>query len=200
MAREKVEDKVRSRIKGFGKGRILFADDFADLGLADAVNKALQRLKEKGLLIRLSQGVYLYPMAHPLLGLLHPSVEEVAHAIAKRDRARVMPTGVQALHKLGLSTQVPLNVVYLTDGAARSLQIGRRTIKFKKATPKNLALKGEISGLAVQALREIGKGGMTLELKQKIQEQLRQEKPEHVRHDARLAPAWIREILLEVLK
>ena len=68
-----------------------------------------------------------------------------------------MPTGAMALHALGLSTQVPMNVVYLTDGAARKITLGRRKIVFKKTAPKNLAAIGKISGLAIQAMKEIGK-------------------------------------------
>jgi hypothetical protein len=86
-----------------------------------------------------------------------PSIEEIAVAIAKRDRATIVPTGSYAMHKLGLTTQVPLNIVFYSDTSARKIKIGKQTITFKKASSKNLAFVGEISTLAIQALRTIDK-------------------------------------------
>jgi hypothetical protein len=154
---------------------------------------------EKGLITRLDHGIYLVPKTSKALGILYPSIDEIAHAIAKRDRAKIIPSGVHALNKLGLSTQVPLRVVYLTDGSPRVIKIGKRTIKFKKTSPKNLQVKGPISGLVIQALREIGKAKATPGQLNKISEILRKELPANVKHDALLAPAWIRKILLDSL-
>ena len=89
-----------------------------------------------------------------------PSTEAIAEAIRKRDKARIVPTGSMALSALGLSTQVPMNVVFLTDGAARKIDLGKRKILFKKSAPKNLSAIGKISGLVIQALKEIGKGNV----------------------------------------
>ena len=66
------------------------------------------------------------------IGEVLPTAEEVAQAIAKRDKIRLVPTGAYSLHALGLSTQIPLKLVFLTDGAARTIKVGKRTIKLKK--------------------------------------------------------------------
>jgi len=200
MERTIVEEKVAKKLKKQQKGSILFADDFLDLASPESINKALFRLKEKGFLIRLAHGIYLYPKTDKELGTLYPSAEEIAIAIAKRDRARIIPTGVQALNKLGLSTQIPLKVVFLTDGAARSLKIGKRTITFKKTSPKNLLVKGEISGLVIQALKSIGQNKLEDDNLKKLQAILKKEKKEIILHDAKLAPAWINKILMSVTK
>jgi hypothetical protein len=63
-----------------------------------------------------------------------PTTEQIAEAIAKRDKARIIPTGAYALHMLGLSTQIPMNVVYLTDSSARKVKVGKQTIVFKKTS------------------------------------------------------------------
>jgi phosphoribosyl-AMP cyclohydrolase len=200
MERTVVENKVVEKLKSLTKGNILFADDFLDLGNPESINKALFRLKEKDMLIRLTHGIYLYPKKDKDLGVLYPSVEEIAIAIAKRDRARIIPTGVQALNKLGLSTQIPLKVVFLTDGAARSIKIGKRTITFKKTSPKNLLAKGEISGLAIQALKSIGQDKLEDDVLIKLLAILKKEKKENILHDAKLAPAWINKILMSATK
>jgi hypothetical protein len=172
-----------------------------DLGSPDSIKKALYRLtNEKGLLIRLAHGIYLYPKTDKELGTLYPSTEEIAKGIARRDKARIIPTGIYALNRLGLSTQVPMKIVYLTDGATRSIKIGKRTISFKKTSPKNLMTKGEISTLAIQALKEIGQEDVNGEILQQLKVVLKKETEENILHDAKLAPAWINKILKQSLK
>jgi len=196
MKRTTLEIKVESDIKKTEKGRILFAEDFAELGNIESINRVLSRLRKKGIIVRLAFGIYLYPKTDKELGVLYPSVEEIAQAIARRDKARIIPTGIQALNKLGLSTQIPLKAVYLTDGAARIVKVGNRTITFKKTSPKNLLAKGEISGLVIQALKSIGKNKIEEEMLAKVKSILRKEQKENIIHDARLAPAWINKILM----
>jgi hypothetical protein len=200
MERPVVENKVAETLTKLQKGSILFVDDFLDFGNSESVKKALFRLKEKGLLIRVAHGIYLYPKKDKDLGVLYPSAEEIAIAIAKRDKARIIPTGIQALNKLGLSTQIPLKVIFLTDGAARSIKIGKRTITFKKTSPKNLLTKGEISGLAIQALKSIGQDKIEDNILTRLLTILKKEKKEVILHDAKLAPAWINKILMSATK
>src|SRR5690606_26515637 len=143
---------------------------------------------KKGLLHTIARGIYTKPKFSKLLNQnVLPSAEQVAIAIAERDRARLLPTGVYAQNMLGLSTQVPLKLVYLTDGSPRKITIGNRTIQFKKTTPKNLALKGEISKLVVQALKEIGKDNVTDYELEAINKLLQKEDRKDLKHDIGLA-------------
>jgi len=195
-----IEDQVFKKIKYNKRGKIFFPASFSKLGSEDAIHQALKRLTEKGILLRIAHGIYLYPKTDPELGILYPPIDEIAKAIAKRDKARIIPTGVQALNLLGLSTQVPMKVVYLTDGAQRNISIGNQSIKFKKTSPRNLAVKGEISGLVIQALREIGKGNASADQLRRILEMLQKENPANVKYDAGLAPAWISRIMSTALE
>ena len=165
----------------------------------ESTKKALLRLTNEGFLERLARGIYLYPQKDKVLGILYPDIETIAQEIAKRDNARIIPTGAQALNLLGLSTQVPLNVVFLTDSSPRIITIKNRKIKFKKTSPKNLAIKGHISGLVIQALKEIGKDKVTREQIEIIKKQLKKEKPETLYHDMKLAPSWIANIFGDLL-
>lgn len=200
MERPIVENKIAEVLKLHPKGSVLFVDDFLDYGNPESVKKALLRLKEKETLVRLAHGIYLYPKIDKELGILFPSTEDIALAIARRDKARIVPTGVQALNKLGLSTQVPMKVVYLTDGAARSVKVGKRTITFKNTSPKNLLAQGEISSLVIQALKTIGQSKLTDEIILKIQTLLKKEKIENIMNDAKLTPAWINKILMQSIR
>ena len=200
MERPIVEKKISTILKKYPKSSVLFVDDFLDYGNSESVKKALLRLKEKEILVRLAHGIYLYPKVDKELGVLFPSTEDIAKAIARRDKARIVLTGVQALNKLGLSTQVPMKVVYLTDGAARSIKVGKRTITFKKTSPKNLLAKGEISSLVIQALKTIGQSKVDNTLLIKIHKLLKKEKSENIINDAKLAPAWINKLLMQTIR
>ena len=131
--------------------------------------------------------------------MLYPSVDDVCRAIAKRDKARIEPTGVFALHSLGLSTQIPVNVVYLTDGIPRKIKYGNRTIKFKKTAPKNLAMKGKVSSLVIAALKQIGKENVSQEVELQLTKALKKESVENVKHDALLAPVWISKLIFQLV-
>src|SRR5690625_5390388 len=126
-------------------------------------------------------------------------LEEVAKAIAKRDKIRTVPSGNYALNILGLSTQVPMNIVLLTDGSPRELSVGNRKIKFKRTTPKNLLARGEVSRLVIQALKTIGEGKVTPEEEEKIISLLKRDDQEDLHHDILLAPVWIQKIMRKAL-
>ena len=196
---ESIELLIIEKIKKAKRGSLFFADDFLRFGNSKAVGKALERLVEKDKISRVAHGIYARLENDPILGLIKPGTEAIAKAIAKRDKARIVPTGVLALNALGLSTQIPMNVVYLTDGAARKIDLGKRKITFKKSTPKNLSAIGKISGLVIQALKETGKDNVTTNEKQIIIEHLKNEDKYRLEHDIRLAPEWIRSIMRQAL-
>lgn len=194
------DDQIERKIKELKPGAVAFTEDFQNCGSPGAVKVALHRMVKRGLLQTIARGIYTKPKFSELLNQdVLPSAEQVAKAIAKRDKARILPTGVYAQNMLGLSTQVPLKLVYLTDGSPRKITIGNRTIQFKKTTPKNLALKGEISMLVVQALKEIGKNKATDQELRKVTAILKKEDVGDLKHDIALAPQWIAEIMAKAL-
>ena len=109
---QSVESHIEKSIKSKPKGSLVLPSDFIQYGTAKAVQKSLERLEDKGIIIRVAQGIYVRPKISKLIGPLTPSAEEVAEAIAKRDRIRTVPTGSYALNALGLSPQVPMNIVF----------------------------------------------------------------------------------------
>ena len=194
-----VENQIFRKIVKAGRGVPFFAENFFSYGSPAAIRKALDRLVDAGKLNRVARGIYMRQKISEVIGMITPGIDELAEAIARRDRARIAPTGVYALNRLGLSTQVPMNITYLTDGAARKVKVGRRTITFKRTTPKNVAAIGETSKLVIQALRAMGKDNVTDNTIKQIQGILKHEDRNRLAHDIRLAPAWIREIIKPVL-
>jgi hypothetical protein len=158
-------------------------------------------LSKKQVVLRLARGIYYYPKIDKKLGLgvLLPAWEDVAYAIAKRDKARVVPTGIYALNRLGLSTQVPMNFVFLTDGTPRRINTGKGNgILFKHTSPKNLAYHSDIVMLIVFALKEIGKDNATTEEQNQIKEILKQVPKELVLQDVKIMPVWVKSLIMKL--
>ena len=190
-----IDDQILTKIKKAKGGSLFFIDDFVAFGNAKAVGKAMERLVKSGELHRVAKGIYVRPVKDKVLGIVLPGIEDIAEAIRKRDKARIVPTGSYAMYKLGLTTQVPMNVVYYTDSTPRKVKIGKQTINFKRASARNLSAIGDISKLVIQALKTIGKDKVTEAELHKIKELLIQEKPYHLQHDMKIAPEWIRKLL-----
>ena len=172
--------QIRERIESQGENTLYMVRDFADLNNDGLVTRALSRLEKEGMLVRISQGIYLYPMRNRF-GILKP---------------RIIPSGLTALDKLGLSTQVTMNAVYLTDATAREIKIGNRSIVFKRSAPRNFAYKTDVFPLVVGAMKEIGEANVTDEHLTIIKEAINKcEDKEAVRHDYNIAPGWIRKQL-----
>ncbi len=197
---ESIEIQILAKVKKAKRGSLFFSENFMTIGQADAIRKALERLVKSGELSSVATGIYVRSELNPVIGPVSPSIDSIAKAIAKRDKARIGPTGDYALNRLGLTTQIPMNIIYLTNGSSRKLKVGNRTITFKKTSPKSVAGIGEISTLAIQALKAIGKDSVSLEEISHIQKLLKNEKAYSLEHDIRIAPEWIREILRPSLK
>ena len=193
---QSIHSQLEDKIISLKKGAIVFVSDFAAFGTAENVKKVLLRLEKKQLLVRLAHGIYLYPKIDKELGILYPSTESIAEAIAKRDKIRIIPTGIYALQQLGISTQIPMNVIYLTDGAPRKIKVGKRTITFKKTAPKNLAIKNKVLSNIVQGLKELGKENITDEIRQKINQALQKVPVKALKEEILNAPVWVRNEVL----
>ena len=194
-------NKIEIDIKRRKRGKIYFADDFSSFGTSEAVKKALFRLEKSGMLVRLAFGIYLYPVIDKKLGLgiLYPSVESVAKEIARRDKARIVPTGLYALNVLGLSTQIPTNIVFHTDGAPRKIRVYNQLITFKHVVPKKLAYKSELLMLVVSAFKEIGEYFVSEDQLNTVKKVLSQEPKENILRDMNLAPVWIRKKIQQII-
>ena len=129
---------------------------FVGIGTAAAIRQVLARLEKDHFIRRLAQGLYDYPREHDKLGLLPPQMDHIAKAISERDSIRIQPTGAYAANLIGLSEQVPGKIVYLTDGPAKKIKIGRQEVIFKKTTIKNMDSAGADIGLLIQALKHYG--------------------------------------------
>jgi hypothetical protein len=153
--------KVLKRVKAASPGAAFTPRAFDDLGNRAAVDQALSRLTKAGKIRRISRGVYDVPKNHPTLGPLSPDPDAVARAIADQSGYRMQPTPARAANALGLSSQVPAQIVYLIDGSSRKIKVGNQIIHFKHAGPRALLGAGTPAGVALQAIRAFGPDHLT---------------------------------------
>lgn len=195
---QSVESTVLARVRSSGRGSVFVPKDFLDLGSREAVDFALHRLVQQGVLRRLARGLYDYPKSHPQLGMLSPSVDTIAKALAGRDRLRIQPSGAYAANLLHLSEQVPAKAVFLTDGPSRRLKVGASEIVLKRTTPRAMAAAGRMSGLVIQGLKYLGQPHVTMERIASLRKLLSERDRKQLKQDMSLAPAWMHPFLQAV--
>lgn len=135
---------------------------FADFGSAEAVRKALSRLVKAGKIQRIRRGLYHLPRPHPIIGQTGPDIMATVRALMEGSQAQWQFTGAYAANALGLSDQVPAKIIILTDGIPRKVALGKLTLVFRRAAPRNLLGAGRRAGLVIQALRYL-KGSPEME-------------------------------------
>ena len=195
-----IEDKIRNQIKSDEAGTLYFISDFAEHGNDVFISRVLSECVSDGLLLRIANGIYCKPI-ETRFGPLFPSVEELVKAIARRDNAQILPTGETAQNLLGLSTQVPMNSVYLTSGSARKLVLRGRTVTLKRSVPRNFACKNDFMAALIQALKSIGKDNLTEEHMSTIIGLLKEHLDDATYvDDLKTAPIWVRKMLSEIIR
>ena len=195
-----IEAKIRNQIRSDEAGMLYFISDFAEHGNDVFISRVLSECVNDGLLLRIANGIYCKPI-ETRFGSLVPSVEELVKAIARRDNAQILPTGETAQNLLGLSTQVPMNSVYLTSGSARKLYLRGRTVTLKRSVPRNFACKNDFMAALIQALKSIGKDNLTEEHMGTIVGLLKEHLDDATYvDDLKTAPIWVRKILSEIIR
>jgi len=193
--------QIMSSIQSMERGTVFFPSDFAYLAInSKLVLKVLERATRAQIILRLAMGIYCYPKVEEKygLGVLYPSYEEIAQRIAQRDNIKIVPTGAYAQNLLGLTTQVPMNVVFLTDGRTKTIKLfNGHTIRFSHAAQKNFAFKCKTLMLLTFALKDMGQDGITDEQTQRVRSLLVNIPLEQLKLDLHLMPDWIRNYILK---
>lgn len=192
-------NQIVARVERLGPGKAFSAKDFLDIASRTMIDVTLASLAQSGKIRRVRRGLYDMPKINPALGgELSPDIDDAAQAIARRQRWKIVPEGAWAANLLGLSTQVPSKITYLTDGPNNEVLIGRRSIHFKHARPKAMAgLEGKFA-LVVQALRYLGKEGVGTREIQTLRTALSPAEKRRLVKDARFGVDWIYEVAKKI--
>jgi len=199
---DNISQKIRERVNHIEIGNLFTINDFEDINNDSLVTRTLSRLQNENSIVRVATGIYVNPKKTQF-GILYPTIDQIAQKIAERDKAQIMPTGDTALNILGFSTQVPMNAVYITNGAKRKVKVGNRNIIFKNVVQKNFQFKGKLLPLIIIALKELGEKNVSEEIKNKITKLIsysNAEERETMMFDLYLSPVWIKELLLPIIK
>lgn len=193
------QQKIEARVLRSEPGSVFTPKDFLNLGKRGAVDVALSKLTSAGIIRRIARGLYEYPRTSTTLGgPLSPDPDQVARAIARKLRWRIVPHGALAANMLGLSTQVPARITYLSDGPTRRVPMGRQTILFKHARPKEMAVESPTSAVVIQALRYLGRDGVDRRTIKQLRNRLSKAECRKFLRDARFSADWIYGIAREV--
>ena len=195
-----IENTVKNRIFGHGRGWCFTPKHFLDLGNDVSVRQALSHLQKKNVIRRVAQGLYDYPREHKTLGTIPPNIDAVAKAIAEKNGAKIQPSGAYAANLIGLSEQVPGRVVFLTDGPPKKLKVGKLEISFKQATVKNMYAAGSKEALVIQAFKYIGEDHIDQRILQKTKKFIKGAGQSEFENNLKFAPQWIRSILFNLMK
>lgn len=194
-----VQQKIRRMITRLKYDTVLFASSFPQFDV-EYVTKLLAQFEKEELITRIAKGVYV-KAKKTRFGVVYPSAFELVTEIAKRDKAKIFPTGDTAANRLGFSTQVPMNASFLTSGSSRRLKLGNRTVTLTHGSPKKFAYKGKLMPELVQALRSIGEDNITETVENRVAQLLSTTpETETIEHDLLLAPVWVRQIIKRNLK
>ena len=189
---------LRKRIEALPEDTVLFRSDFPEYH-SEFVGETLAELTQEGLLVKLAQGIYAKPR-WSRFGVVLPSVDKIVQAIAARDNAEVLPSGMTALNVLGLSTQVPMKYSYLTTGSERTIKLKNQEIRLKRGVPKNFCYKTKLIALLVQALKALKQQNVGQEEIQVIRSLISKE-PDRIAlaKDVDMMPNWMKRIVKPML-
>ena len=156
-----ISSKILNRIKKHGRGWVFTPKDFIDIANRAAIDNVLSRQTAKGFITRLSKGVYHFPKPHKILGLISADNDSLAKAVAAKTNDIIFPSGAYAANLIGLSTQVPAQVSYLTNGKSRSKLLDGKLITLKHARVPIIDNLSFEANLALQALAYVGKKNLS---------------------------------------
>ena len=201
MKRPDYLNQIRANIEKAENGSVFVSTDFTDITDKKTVNMGLIRLADEGLIKKILFGVYYKPEFSKLLGeAVAPSPNKVAHALARNFGWTIVPCGDTALNLLGLSTQVPSQWIYVSDGAYKEYTFDNTTIKFKRTTNKEISKVSYKTALTIQALKALGKENITEQIILRLKKILTDEEKEKMLAESKSATSWVLELIKVICK
>ncbi|MCF0178247.1 MAG: hypothetical protein HUJ90_06430 [Bacteroidales bacterium] len=197
---QNIKTSIFKQIESSPAHSVFFLSGFQELGSIETVRKVLKEASDEGIVEHLAHGIYVKPM-NSRFGKVPVPLETVALEIAKRDNVQILPTGLTAANMLGLSTQIPLAVSFITTGSSRVINVGHRKINFRHAAPRNFAYQGLTIPLIVQAFRELSEENLGAAEISAVAHYLKKASDKSVlATDINLAPMWVQKIVKPLIK
>ena len=173
------------------EGTLLCPSALLHLGSRAAVDQALSRLARKDELLRVCQGVYVRPI-QTRFGPRPPAVGKVLASLSALWGETIVSWGGTAANAFGLTTQVPVQSVYLTSGPNRKLKLGGVAMELRHAPRWQLVAPHRPAGDAVRALAWLGPEEVEENL-ETLEHKLSPEDIEDLAATRAVMPAWLAE-------
>ncbi len=201
MEKNTLVNLIEHRISDSEPGYVFSAIDYTHIAELNTVHQILSRLEKSGKIKRVMQGLYYVPKFSELLQEYEePSPNEIAFAIARKNRWSVVPEGNTALNQLGLSTQVSAKWSYISSGPYADFSYKNVKIEFKHRTTKQISDMSYKTSLLIQALKSLGKDNVSREDLEKLSERFTTEEKEKMLEESRYVTSWIYDKIKAICK
>lgn len=191
-----ITETITNHIQNLPLGQPLTPKSLLHLGSRAAIDQVLSRLAREGMIRRVVRGVYARPIVQAW-GESLPGATLVAQTICEANGAILAPHGAAAVNHFGLSTQVPMKPIFLTSGQSKTFKLGKLEVQLKHVSQNKLLAANTEAGLAITALRYLGKTGVSPALVRQITKQLPEVELERLRGVAMKLPGWLIQVLYE---
>jgi len=192
---ESIEAQLMARVRRAGRGSVWCAERFGGEFSRNAVDQALLRLAQRQTLVRIAQGVYLYPIPHPLLGIAPATLADVHEMLAAIRGGPVIAYGTTAAAQYGLAPADGERYEYAGIGVSRSIVTRWWTMHIRPIAPRFIVGLHPQTAMVIQAMRYIGKENWCEANSQTLQLKLTAHARRIVAAEASLAPGWMQRIL-----
>jgi len=192
-------EQIRERIRNSDPGAIFILSDFSDLTDYPNIKVSISRLIESGLIRRIIRGVYDYPEYNDFLKeFITPNPHLVALAIARNFSWTIVPDGDTALNQLGLSTQVPAEWTYVSDGPYKEYSINKTIIHFKHTANRDISKIAYKSALLAQAIKAIGKKNIDSATIMKMRKLMSDDEKVNILTEGKYMTTWVFDVIKQI--
>lgn len=194
MLRNDILDRIENKDL-----KVFSATDFIDFAPYGAVRKTLERLEDEGAIRRLMQGFYDKPKFNKkFMAFEAPDIDGLARCIARRYGWNVCPSGNYALNILGISTQIPSQYVYISDGPYRLYEVMGVRLTFKHTANREISNFSPITMIVIQALKAIGRENLTRKDIEHLRRRLSPENKEVILREGQQTRIWIYRVIKDI--
>lgn len=190
---DRLAEAILRKTNELSEGAPVSAKTFLHIGTPRSIGQSLSRLARSGNMLRVAQGIYVLSVKSRF-GTHPPLAERLIEKFAIQCGETIVPSGAASANALGLTTQVPVQVVYWTSGRRRKLNLGKLVLHLEHVASWKLALAKEPAGEIVRVLAWAGPEHVHMVLK-KIAEKVPRSDMVSVAQQVSRFPRWLADAL-----
>lgn len=190
---------IKERIDNFKRDYVFIISDFYDITGYETIKSTINRLEKEGYIKRILPGLFYKPFYVELINEYSiPSPLDVAKGIARKYNWNIAPSGDTALNMLGLSNQVVVKYIFISNGRYASFKYDNFEIDFKKVNNKDINDKSYLSALIIQALKTIGKRNITKRQIEYLNKKFSESEKNLLMKECKTTSVWTYEIIRQI--